>query len=95
MNALRETEIRMSQRTFIVISTPTTEHLVKEAVEALKAMGDVEIQQCPELFSEWYQCPAVKIPSGRMIFGIDGIRMFVERELASEAQSGMRAGQSF
>jgi len=89
----------MSQQLFIVFSTPTTKEVeVQEAIEILKAIGEVAVEQRPKLFSEWYQCPALKVPSGRMIFGIDGIRMFVERggvESASEAQPQARAGRSF
>jgi|GEM_PF-6873122 len=76
----------MSGELYIVISTPTTDKgLVKEAVdEVRKTMGDVEEQVAPELFSEWYHCPALKMPTGQVIFGIDGIRMYVERYRAEE-----------
>ena len=87
MNARRKTEIRMSQQLFIVISTPTTdEALVREAVEKLKTMGEVTIEQRPALFSEWYHCPALNLPNGHVIFGIDGIRLFVEQELAGASR---------
>ena len=74
--------------TFTVISTPTTnECLVQEVLEILKNAGAVSRQQCPPVFSEWYQCPAVRLSSGRMIFGIDEIRTYAERELVKDART--------
>ena len=70
----------MTLQTFTVISTPTTdENLLNEAVERLKAVGEVIVQPSPNNFSEWYQCPALRVPSGKMIFGIEAIRIFVEQ----------------
>lgn len=75
----------MSQ-TFTVISTPTTDrNAVLEAIEKLREFGEVVEQTCPPNFSEWYDCPALKEPSGRMIFGIDGIRLFIERSCVASS----------
>jgi len=76
----------MSAQHYILISTPTTRpEILDEAVYVVKkAMGEVFVQQAPALFSEWYHCPALKIPSGRTIFGIDGIRKYVELHGAGE-----------
>jgi hypothetical protein len=67
-------------QTFTVISTPTTNpDEVREAVDNLREIGEVVEQTYHQNFSEWYNCPALKEPSGRMIFGIDGIRLFIQR----------------
>jgi hypothetical protein len=73
----------MSQGTITLITTPTTRtELRDEAQRQLEANGVVVvIQNFPENFSEWFNCPAIRIPSGRLICGIDGIRMFVSKEL--------------
>jgi hypothetical protein len=99
MKALLKMETRMPSQTFIVISTPTTrKDLVQTAVEQVSKIGQVFEQHYPPLFSEWYECPAVKMPSGRIIFGMDGILMFVERggkESSAEhqrAQSHVKMG---
>lgn len=64
----------------VLISTPTTDKLhVAEAADILSRFGNVVHQHCPPLFSEWYHCPAVRLPSGQVIFGIDGIRKFAEQ----------------
>ena len=73
----------MAQRTITLITTPTTNAaLSQEAIDELNAIGVVVVvQNCPDNFSEWFNCPAIREPSGRLICGIEGIRMFVQREL--------------
>jgi hypothetical protein len=71
---------------FVVLSTESTDpRLVEEAVERLTAIGKVVEQKCPPTFAEWYDCPAVREPSGEMIFGLDGIKTFIERRMRPAA----------
>lgn len=65
---------------FTMITTPSTkQETAQEAADLLTAKGIVSHQMCPVNFSEWFECPCVRLPSGRMIFGIEGIRLFAER----------------
>ena len=65
----------------------------EEALKALRDLPDTEVKviRCPPGLEEWYTCPYIWTDSKLDYAGLDGIRSFVEREIASASGNGSRA----
>jgi hypothetical protein len=74
-------ESRMTQH---IVTLYTTSHIDASVYQAaLRELAEagltVELERCPDSFSDWYHCPFLRDEDGENYFGLDGITYFINR----------------